>query len=240
MSKNFILIILVVLLATGLTFPCQALDNPEQKVTETIKSYIMGKYPAWPKDEIQLTYKMAEGAVAELKSLPDGASLEVIEVYPDFKPVGTVVFPIRAAAGAAAKKFMVRAKVEVVRKIVAAARLIRKGQVIAPEDLKIEARDVALLPQKYFLGTAPLISQEAKITIPENSTIFEWMVGPVPLVQRGKAVDLWVSGPGLTVKARAEAQEDGALGAEIRVKRIDSNKVITATIISADEVEVKL
>lgn len=239
MNIKHILFLLGVFLA-GLALPCLGLDNPEQKVTETVKSYIMGKYPDWPKDDIRLTYKMAEGVFAELKALPDGASLEVIEVYPDFKPVGTVVFPLRAAYDAAAKKFMVRAKVEVVRQIVAAARLVRKGQLITRDDLKTEPRDVALLPQKYFLSSDPLVSQEAKITIPENSTIFEWMVGGIPLVRRGKTVTLLVSAPGLTVKARAEAQEDGGLGSEIRVKRSDSRKVVTATIISADEVEVNL
>ncbi len=220
--------------------PCLGLNDPERLVGETVKNYIAGKYPAWPKDEIQLTFKAAEGVFAELKDLPDGTSLEVIEVYPDFKPVGTVVFPLRAGSGAAASKFMVRARVEVVRKIVAAARLIKKGQVIAADDLKIEARDVALLPQKYFLDRAQLAGLEAKISIPENSTVFEWMIGAVPLVRRGAVVTLTVSGPGLTVKAKAEAQDDGVIGSEIRVKRIDSNKVVTAKVVSADEVEVTL
>ena len=238
--KKALLFIIFMIAAGWAAVPCLGLGDPEQKVTDTIKDYIVGKYPAWPKDEIQLSYKTAEDVFAELKSLPDAASLEVIEVYPDFKPVGTVIFPLRAVAGAESKKFMVRAKVEVVRKIACAAHLIRKGQVIAPEDLKLDDRDVALLPQKYFLDFDPLVSNEAKIAIPENSTIFEWMVGAVPLVRRGHLVTLLVSGPGLTVQAKAEAQEDGALGSEIKVKRVDSNKIIAATIVSADQVEVKL
>ncbi len=240
MNKYLLPLLFLGLTLAGFSLPAVALDNPEQAVTDTIKSYIVGKYPDWPKDEIQLTYKTADSAFAELRGLPGDASLEVIEVYSDFKPVGTVVFPLRVSSASAAKKFMVRAKVEVVRRIVAAARLVKKGQVIAPEDLKLEARDVALLPQKYFLSTDGLVGQEAKIAIPGNSTVFEWMVGAVPLVHRGKAVTLLVSAPGLTVKAQAEAQDDGALGAQIRVKRADSNKIVTATIISADEVEVKL
>ncbi len=240
MNKNFIRVLLLGVLLAGTVLPVLALDNPEQRVTTTVKDYIVSKFPDWPKDDIRLTYKAAEGVFAELKGLPEGATLEVIEVYPDFKPVGTVVFPLRVSDGLAAKKFMVRAKVEVVRNLVCAARLIKKGQVLAQSDLKTEPRDVALLPQKYFLSFDPLAGKEAKISIPENSTIFEWMVGEVPLVHRGAAVTLLVSAPGLTVKSKAEAQEDGSLGSEIKVKRADSNKIVAATIISADEVEVKL
>jgi flagella basal body P-ring formation protein FlgA len=239
MKKIFILFLLIGL-AVGVSLPGWAMDNPEQKVTDTIKSYIVNKYPNWPKEEISLTFKMAESVFAELKTLSENASLEVIEVYPDFKPVGNVVFPIKVAFGIESKKVMVRAKVEVVRNIVAAAKLIKKGKVIEPADLKIDLRDVALLPQKYFVSNDPLVGQEAKISIPENSTIFAWMVGAVPLVHRGNPVTLVVSAPGLTVKTKAEAQEDGGLGSEIKVKRIDSRKIVAGKIISANEVEVKL
>lgn len=217
-----------------------ALDNPEQKVTETIKNYIVAKYPAWSKDEIRLTYKMAETVFSEMAALPKDSTLAVIEVYTDFKPVGSVVFPIRAVAGEVERKFMVRAKVDVVKKLAAAARLIKKGKSIESADLKIEARDVALLPQKYFLSAEPLISKEARISIPENSTIFEWMVGEVPLVRRGDPVTLVVKAPGLAVRTKAQAQEDGGLGSEIKVKRTDSNKIVAGKIVSAGEVEVKL
>jgi flagella basal body P-ring formation protein FlgA len=217
-----------------------ALDNPEQRVADTIKDYIVNKYPDWPREDIKLTFKMADAVFAGLKTVPEDAKLEVLEVYPDFKPVGSVVFPIRAAFGGAERKVTVRARVEVIRDVAAAARLIKKGTALEAADLKMNSRDVALLPQKYFVGLDPLVGKEAKISIPENSTIFEWMIGEAPLVRRGSLVTLMVSAPGLTVKTKAEAQEDGGLGSEIKVKRADSRKVVTAKIISPDEVEVKL
>jgi flagella basal body P-ring formation protein FlgA len=183
---------------------------------------------------------MADAAFASLKAVPGNATLEVLEVYPDFKPVGTVVFPLKADFGSESRKIMVRAKVEVIRQVAAASRYIKKGKSLEAADLKTDARDVALLPQKYFVGVDSLIGKEAKISIPENSTIFEWMVGDVALIHRGDMLTLTVSTAGLTVKAEAQAQEDGGLGSEIRVKRVDSQKLITAKIISPNEVEVKL
>jgi flagella basal body P-ring formation protein FlgA len=220
--------------------PCLALDNPEQKVTETIKNYIVKKYPGWAGNKINLTYRMAEGVFSELKKLPESASLGIIEVYADFKPVGSAVFPLQASFEGSGAKYMIRAKVEILQEIVAAARRIKKGTLIGRDDLKLEERDVALLPQKYFTGPDLLISQEAKISVPENSTIFNWMIGEVPLVHRGDILTLIVNAPGLSVRVKAKAEEDGLLGQEIKVKRADSNKILAAKILSANEVEVKL
>ncbi|MBN3033611.1 MAG: flagellar basal body P-ring formation protein FlgA [Candidatus Saganbacteria bacterium] len=219
---------------------CRALDDPEQRVSETIRNYVVGRYPDWANDRIDLTFRQAEGIFAEMKELPETVSLEVLEVYPDFRPVGSVVFPLVASCESGGRKYLVRAKVEVFKNVVAAARLIKKGTLIGPDDLKLDERDVALLPPKYFTAFDRLISQEAKISVPDNSTVFEWMIGAVPLVHRGDEVTLTVAAPGLTVKVKARAEEDGVLGAEIKVKRKDSNKILPARVVAAGEVEVKV
>jgi flagella basal body P-ring formation protein FlgA len=239
MKKTVSLIFLAGLLA-ALSLPCLGLDNPEQRVTETITNYIVKKYPDWAENKINLTYRMAEGVFSEMKKLPETATLEVIEVYADFKPVGSAVFPLQASFEGGGAKYMVRAKVEILKEIVAAARLIKKGKLIGRDDLKLDERDVALLPQKYFTGPDLLISQEAKISIPDNSTIFNWMIGEVPLVHRGDVLTLIVDAPGLSVRAKARAEEDGVLDQEIKVKRADSNKILAAKILSASEVEVNV
>jgi flagella basal body P-ring formation protein FlgA len=221
--------------------PVLALENPEQKTSDVIKNYVVNKYPDWAKEDVRLTFKMSEGVFGEMKSWPEQTALSVLEVYPDFKPVGSAVFPILASAGDEVfDKKLIRVKVEVFKKIAAAARLIKKGKTIEASDLKLDDRDIALLPQKYFTLLDPLVNKEAKISIPSNSTIFEWMVGDVPLVRRGAQVNLLVSAPGLVVKTKASAQEDGMLGSEIKVKRLDSNKQLSAKVVSASDVEVKL
>jgi flagella basal body P-ring formation protein FlgA len=123
---------------------------------------------------------------------------------------------------------------------VAAARQIKRGETVAAEMLKLERRDVALLPEKYFVETATLVGQETKIGVPANSTLFAWMVGAPPLVRRGSQVLIAVTAPGIAVKARGEALEDGSTDQEIKVKRLDSGKILKAKIKTADEVEVKI
>jgi len=217
-----------------------ALSDPEQKVAEVIKDYVVAKQPEWSKDEVQITFKLAEKTFEGLKAYSDAAQIKVLEVYPEFKPVGSVVFPLLITDGEGSEKVLLRAKVEVMKKIAAAAATIKKGKVLETSDVKFEVRDVALLPPKYFVESVSLAGKEAKIGIPKNSTLFEWMVGEPPLVRRGDGVSVRVSEPGLMVRTRGEAMEDGYRDAEIKIKRADSKKMIVGKVISPSEVEVKL
>jgi len=233
--KLIILGILFLFCAMG-----NALENPEQKVSEVIKNYIVAKYPNWSRDDLRLTFKLAEKTFDNLKKLPEEINFRVLEVYPEFKPAGNVIFPLEAINGENSQKIFLRAKVEVMKEVVAAAGLIKKSKVLEASDLKLEKRDVALLPQKYFVSADSMIGKEAKITIPQNSTVFEWMIGYLPLIRRGSEVTIIVSAPGLAVKTKGEALEDGYQDAEIKVKRSESKKTIAGKVISPTEVEVKL
>jgi flagella basal body P-ring formation protein FlgA len=217
-----------------------ALENPEQKVSEVIKDYVISKYPAWSKDEVRLTFKFAEKTFDELRTLDEGTTIKVLEVYPEFRPVGSVIFPLLVESADGSQKILLRTKVEVMQKIAAAANLIKKGKMLEASDIKLEERDVALLPQKYFMESLTLAGKEAKISIPKNSTVFEWMVGNPPLFHSGTEVFIRVSAPGLVVKAKGLALADGHRGEEIKVKRLDSNKTVMAKVVSPNEVEVEL
>lgn len=233
---RFILAGLAVLLIAG---AAPALDNPEQRVSTVIKNYIVGKHPDWTQAEISLTFKQADKTFASLQAY-GSAEIKLLPVLPDFKPVGNVIFPLIITDGENEEKFLVRTKVEVQREIAAANRQIKKGELLALADLKLESRDIALLPQKYFGDTVTLVGKESKIAIPANSTIFAWMVGPPALIKQGGAVTIVVSAPGLAIKAKGEALEPGYPDQLIRVKRLDSGKVIKAKVKSANEVEVEM
>jgi flagella basal body P-ring formation protein FlgA len=240
-GRWFLIIAWLLVFGYWLLLPAAALDNPEQKVTELIKDYVVAKYPNWTTDEINVIFKSAEQAFEELKDVPAAGRFKIVEVYADFKPVGNVIFPVEIEVSSEeVQKVFIRAKVEVLKKIAAASRLIKKGKVIESSDLKLEERDVALLPQKYYLDPNLLTGKEVKLSIPENSTIFEWMVGDLPLVRRGSEVSILVSAPALTVKAAGRALEDGYLDEAVRVKRRDSEKIIVCKVISTGEVEVEL
>ena len=233
---------LISLLMLGglLSAPGLAMNDPEGELTRTIKDYVLTKYPSWDSEGIKVNYKMADKLFEEMKAISGEAQLKILEAYSSFKPVGSVILPVQISSETVNKRVLVRARIEALRRIVVAANQIPKGQAITGADLKIEERDVALLPQKYFVDNSFVLNKEAKISIPANSTIFEWMVGEAPLIHRGDEVNILANNPGITVKVKGEALEDGQIGSEIKVLRKDSKKILQGKIVSPTEVEVKI
>lgn len=229
---------LILLIISHLSFGAQALDNPEQKLTELIKSFVVDKNPGYKKDEVKVTFKLAENIINNLQKLDKKTELKILEGYPEVKGVGTAIFPIQIKSGEEVEKVLIRAKVEIIRGIIAASKRIKQGKIIESNDLAIEARDVALLPPKYFVAPGAIVGKEAKLSIPAGSTVFNWMVGDLPLIRRGAEVNIIAVAPGVQVKSRGIAIEDGCQAALIKVKRKDAQKIITGKVKSASDVEV--
>lgn len=217
-----------------------ALDNPEGELAYAIEDYVMTRYPDWIGYDIKVTFKYADKILGRLGDLEGDVDLRVVEVYKDFKPIGNVIFPIEVITAGSSQKIFVRARVEVFKNIVVANRRIKRGDEIGVEDLALESRDIAVLPQKYFEEIFQVANTEAKTTIPRNSTIFEWMIKEVPLVHRGEEVAILVTAPNLLLKTQGVALEDGYLGKKMKVKSKESKKTLEGSLISPTEVEVKL
>ncbi|OGB87581.1 flagella basal body P-ring formation protein FlgA [candidate division WOR-1 bacterium RIFCSPLOWO2_02_FULL_46_20] len=232
--KNVIVAFLVVILS----FSVSALNNPEGKIAQVIENYVTAKYPAWSGLDIRVTFKYADKLFEQLSGYNEEVGLEVVEVYKDFKPVGNVIFPIRVTAGDESRKVFVRASVEVFKEIVVVKNKIDRASRIEAKDLTLAERDVAMLPQKYYSQIDQIANSEAKTTISQNSTIFEWMIKQIPVVRRGDEVAVVVSGPNLLVKSKGVALMDGYINKELRVK-VNKN-TLDGVLVSKDEVEVTL
>ena len=220
--------------------PAFALTDPEHEVAVKIKEFVIAKYPHWAAEDIRITFKYPEETFDKMGELGEKAAVRIGKVNNLFRPVGNAIFPIEVKQNNNITRFLVRAKVEVFKKIVVAANTIKRAQVIIEEDVTIEARDVALLPEKYFYTVSDVFNREAKSTISKKSAIFDWMIKKKPLLHRGEKVTILVISDGVKIEAKGTTLSEGNKGEEIMVKRDDSKKSIKAKIISADKVEVKL
>ena len=219
-----------------------ALENPDQKITQVIQDFVTAKNPEWGNLKITVDLKNRDKIAEMLKDVPEDAGLKIVQLFDDFKPIGNVIFPIQIsnASGEALIKIFARAKVEIFKEMVCSANQISRGQRIEMADLKLEERDVALLPNQYYSDLVQVISSEAKTIIPKNSTIFGWMIKEIPMIRRGAQVRLVVKADNLLVKAQGVALEDGYLNKEVKVKRSESNKILIGLVSSPGEVEVNL
>lgn len=226
-----------------------ALENPAEKATMTIKNFIISKNSSWFADEINIEYKFADKTFDVLKNLSEKVVFKISDSFTNSRPVGNVFIPLEVKEdGKVINKFFLKAKIEVMKNVVIANKYIKKSKILELDDLKIERRDVSLIPQKYFVEDSSLLNKEAKLSIPANSTLFDWMIGDLPLIRRGSAVTIKVVSPGMVVKSQGEALEEGYLGGEIKVKRKMESfsgaksgavKILTGKVVSSFEVAVQ-
>jgi flagella basal body P-ring formation protein FlgA len=234
--------LICVFLCSFLCVPALALDDPEAKIAKVIEDYVVAAYPDWAGLEIRVTFKYAKKLFEKLGVLEGKVEFKMAEVYRELKPVGNVIFPIEVRAGGDTQKIFVRARVEVFRKVAVAARRIRRGTVISLDDVSLEERDIAMLPQSYYTDLEGVLLKETKTSVPRNSTIFEWMIKEIPLVRRGDRVMIVVRGPDLLVRTSGLALEDGYEGKRLKVKVAgkDAKDSLEGRLISSNEVEVIL
>ena len=240
--KLIVRLFIVMGLILGGALASFALENPDQKITQVIQDFVTAKNPEWGNLKITVDLKNRDKIAEMLKDVPEDAGLKIVQLFDDFKPIGNVIFPIQIsnASGEALIKIFARAKVEIFKEMVCSANQISRGQRIEMADLKLEERDVALLPNQYYSDLVQVISSEAKTIIPKNSTIFGWMIKEIPMIRRGAQVRLVVKADNLLVKAQGVALEDGYLNKEVKVKRSESNKILIGLVSSPGEVEVNL
>ncbi|MFA5034542.1 MAG: flagellar basal body P-ring formation chaperone FlgA [Candidatus Margulisiibacteriota bacterium] len=232
-------IISVLLLCCSLAGAALA-ATPEERIVETIKSFVLSQYPSVVREELKVEIKIDEKGKAALLTADDASTYRVMEVFPDFKPIGNVIFPIEVKKTGGISKLFVRAKVEVLKKIVVAAASLGRNKPLQAGDFIYQVRDVALLPQKYFTDFQPLLGKEAKIPVPANSTIFEWMIGEPPVIRVGSEISLVVAASDISVRADGLALENGYLGEQIKVRKKESGKILFGKVLSNNEVEVEL
>ena len=222
------------------SLPARAIDNSQAKLTKVIKSYVVAEKPEWKGLEIKVSYKFADKTFESLKAYGADAKLEIVDLFNSVKPAGNVIFPVVVTDGAISKRFFVRTKVAVFKKIVVANQRIKRGTILADKMISLKERDVAMLPNSFFSDRASLVSQEAKTTIPKNSTLFSWMVKRQPLVHRGDKIAVFVRAPNLEVKYLGLVLSDGYIGGKIKVKNEKSKKSVEGILVSKDVVEVYL
>jgi flagella basal body P-ring formation protein FlgA len=110
-----------------------------------------------------------------------------------------------------------------------AARAIARQQTLAAGDVTVERRQVSD-PDVAALKAADLIGRRAERPIPQGAAIEPAMVADVPLVRRGDVVTVIARAPNIQVKTLGVALDDGALHGAVKVRNVDTQKVIPATV----------
>jgi flagella basal body P-ring formation protein FlgA len=116
-------------------------------------------------------------------------------------------------------------------------RSIKRGEALKESDFVVRSIRVNR-PGVYASRPSELVGRVLKKNLSQGEAVPLASVTDVPVIERGKSVTIVVRSAGLTVKARGEALENGAMGKAIKVRNVASKAVLTAVVVADDTVEV--
>ncbi len=123
-------------------------------------------------------------------------------------------------------------------RVVVARRELARNTVVTAGALRLERRNVADLPGGVLHGIGDAAGSLLRQKVRSGGVLSAGMLDEAPLVVKGSRVRLVVRAGGLSVSAVGIARTDGAMGRQIKVKNIASNKIVVGRVLDAATVEV--
>ncbi|MCP3983647.1 MAG: flagellar basal body P-ring formation protein FlgA [bacterium] len=128
------------------------------------------------------------------------------------------------ASGRILRRGVVNARVHADVPVVVAAAPVQRGQLIQPEDLKLEDRDVSDLGSAWLDDPTALIGKRARRrVVPGALWQLSWAEIP-PLVKRGELVRLRLAHGRLLIEGKGVVRKDAREGEWVRVVNADSRR----------------
>jgi flagella basal body P-ring formation protein FlgA len=107
---------------------------------------------------------------------------------------------------------------------------IPAGGVVSPENVKVE-KTVSSYPEPADWSTP--YGLVARRRLPANTVLSSNMIGPVEpaiVVKRNQNVIIRIAAGGLVVTAMGQTVEEGSAGEYVRVRNVDSQRIILARV----------
>lgn len=154
-------------------------------------------------------------------------------------PIGRVTVKVRCE-GSSPWTVFVPAQVRLFREVVTTTRPLKRAGIIEPGDVVLRERDISVINQGFFTSVDQAIGQ--KLTRP---TVGDQIITLVHLeqaevVRKGDQVVITARSGTLSVRMPGEALSNGGLAEQIRVKNLNSMRVIKAQVTAPGQVEVPM
>lgn len=173
--------------------------------------------------------------------LPPGAADYRIEL-----PYGvrfnfpTVVYAVVTLDGQAYTKVSLSLDVRLFQDVVVATRSLAANELIVPDSIKYERMDIGRLSQGYITSLDDVAGMQARRTISPGTPLNKYMLAKPDVIKRGATVSILVRMGDMEVTAAGEAMQSGSVGDVIRVRNVNSKKVVTAQVLDGTSVLISL
>jgi len=154
-------------------------------------------------------------------------------------PIGRVTVKVRCDSTSPWTVF-VPAQVRLFRDVVTTTRPLRRAGYIEPGDVMLRERDISLVGQGYFTSVDQAIGQKLTRPTVANQVLTLVHLEQAEVISKGDQVVITARSGTLSVRMPGEALSNGGLREQIRVKNLNSQRVIKAQVMAPGQVEVAM
>lgn len=155
------------------------------------------------------------------------------------RPVGRVTVKVRCD-GTSPWTVFVPAQVRLFREVVTSTRPLKRAGIIEPADVILRERDISLINQGYLTSVDQAIGQKIVRPMVNDQVITLVHLEQAEVVRKGDQVVITARSGTLSVRMPGEALANGGLNQQIRVKNLNSQRVIKAQVMAPGQVEVAM
>lgn len=225
-----------VLLAAGLSQPAPAADTESvERILSTARAFAADSVGATDGQETQIEI----GQLDSRLRLTRCAHPPTAQLAPGTRAEGHTTINVRCSDPVSWSLF-VPARIERYLAVVVLARPIARQQVIRPEDVRLERQAVSGLTNGYFTATQAVVGMAARRRLTPGQVVTSAHIVRHRIVERGQTVTLFSARPGLIVRMKGVALEDGSEGERIRVRNSASKRVVEGYVEPSGAVRVAL
>ncbi len=126
--------------------------------------------------------------------------------------------------------------VNIFKKVVITTEALPRNTLLTPAHLKLARRNLAKLPQGYYVNAERLVGMRLKRNLGAGIALTPGMIKAQTLIKRGQNVVLISQARGISVHMQGKAMASGARGELIRVKNMSSKRIVEGTVTANGEV----
>ena len=153
------------------------------------------------------------------------------------QPMGRVTVRVRCE-GSSPWTIFVPAQVKLFRDVVTVTHPLKRGAIIDYPDVTLRERDVGLISRGYMTAIELAVGQKLLRPVVTDQVLSLTHLEQAATVRKGDHVVISARSGSLSVKMPGEALSDGGLSEQIRVKNLNSNRVVKARVTAPGQVEV--
>lgn len=222
----------VALLTVAPLIPLQANSFQSHKsITHAVQEFIVQQKV--PLNNLQVTLTSLNDKLV----LPKCGKTLQVTMAPGTKLMGNTSLTIRCSSPQK-WKIHVAAHIDGQVSALIARHPIPRGMVIRNDDLEFVSRRYSQLNHGYYVSAKLLTNMEAKRNIRAGQIMTPNLIKAQKLVLRGEHITIIAQNGGINLRVKGKALMDGQIGQTIKVRNLNSKKLIYARVISAGMVRV--